>query len=220
MHQIVIIDNAGDAKEDEKTPTSALCNALYKIKIPHTIVRTAEELNNVSRPIGFILTGTTVYTPPHKLQSKIALNVAPLTLYPEVPILGICWGYQILVHAHGGDVQELPKRNEGIKSTKVDNMCALFLHDMMSSRIKCTYSHNNYISKLPSRWRPAAFLAYDHNILIVAAQHPKKPRYGIMFHPEQNDNTLFILKNFYNICKIKMTYYQKWWSWLTRKFTK
>lgn len=214
MHSIVIIDNADDAKEEEKTPTRTLCEALQVLKIPYVIVKTFEELNHVYRPIGFILTGTTVCTPPHKLQQKIALNIVPLTLYPDTPILGICWGYQILVNAHGGEVQELPKRNEGVKSTRFDRQCLLFSQGVPQPRIHCMYSHNNYISKLPTRWKPTAFVAHEHKILIVAAQHPKKPRYGIMFHPEY-ENALFILQNFYTICKHKQNYYQKWWSWLT-----
>lgn len=197
---IIIIDNAKDLLPSEKTPTHRLCETLRKLKIPYHMITSADEMNRCPKPLGFILTSTTVYTPPNEVQKKVTLNASTMTIYPNVPVLGICWGFQILAECHGASIQPLHSRNEGDKTTTFVGKNPL-LNNIDTLRFQCRYSHNNYVETLPKHWNALGFVWVDHQMITVAACHSKLPRYGLLFHPEYNKEGDIILKNFYEVCK-------------------
>lgn len=200
---LLIVNNAKDESTDEKTPVHALVDVLIHLGIPYEIVSSIEDLRHLRRKIcGIILTGTTVYIGGDRVQEVMALNSGAMLMHPKVPVLGICWGFQILCQMHGGILGTLTKRNEGLHETRFDMTGDRRFLRGLGERQICSYSHNNYVKELPIGWHTLATsvaLAAGEKI-IVATKHPSKPYYGVLFHPEGVQSTYQIIQNFWTIC--------------------
>lgn len=200
---LLVVNNAKDNSQDEKTPVHALVEVLLDMGIPHEVVSSMEDVRRLRTKIrGIILTGTTVYIGGDRLQEVMALNAGVILQYPKVPVLGICWGFQILCQMYGGILATLPKRNEGAYETRFDTGERDRIMRGLGDKRICSYSHNNYVCSLPMGWRTlATSVAPAAGVkLIVATRHTSKPYYGVLFHPEARCDTQRIIQNFWQIC--------------------
>lgn len=110
-----------------------------------------------------------------------------------VPILGICYGMQLLAYWFGGVVTNSAKKEYGHAKLYVDNHNTLF-HGLASEE-KVWMSHGDSLSELPHSFK---VIAHSDNSPYAAIAHPEKPYYGIQFHPEVTHtiNGLQIINNF------------------------
>jgi GMP synthase (glutamine-hydrolysing) len=121
----------------------------------------------------------------------------------DLPILGICYGMQLMAHQLGGKVQHSERREYGsgeLRITRTD--CELF-HGL-GKRMKIWSSHGDKLTRLPRGFRAVA--ATDNSEL-AAIEHSKKKWYGLQFHPEvaHTPRGREILQNFaYRICGCSM----------------
>lgn len=116
-----------------------------------------------------------------------------------VPILGICYGMQYMVHVLGGKVSRSQKREFGFASLELAEKCEIF--DGVPEKTSCWMSHGDSIEKLPKGFIATA---YSENTPIAALADPEKKLYGLQFHPEvaHTPDGMKILENFlFNICK-------------------
>lgn len=115
-----------------------------------------------------------------------------------VPVLGICYGAQWLVHAHGGIVAASKHREYG--RAKLDLVETNLLFSGIQSGSTVWMSHGDSIQTLPNAF---SLTAKTPEIPVAAFQHQSKPWFGLQFHPEvvhSNDGAL-LLQNFaYAIC--------------------
>jgi GMP synthase (glutamine-hydrolysing) len=121
-----------------------------------------------------------------------------------VPVLGICYGMQVMAHMLGGRVAGARKREYGRAVLVVDVDTGLLLG--MSQGTQVWMSHGDRIEKVPGGFRA---IAHTDNAPLAAMSDDVARRYALQFHPEvvHTDEGIRILKNFvFNICGAKPTW--------------
>ena len=151
------------------------------------------------RPKGVILSGG---------PSSVYDADAPLPDYKifdlDCPVLGICYGLQVIAHCMQGKVDGAQKREYGRAEITLDDRSDLFKN--LELRQEVWMSHGDHIIKVPRDFEP---IAHTSNAPIAAIKNPKKQIYGIQFHPEviHTPNGKEILKNFvFEICQCSGTW--------------
>jgi len=117
----------------------------------------------------------------------------------EIPILGICYGMQLITHILGGKVDPSPHREFGRAELMLKEFSHLFEQVNNSSTV--WMSHGDRISKLPNGFKGIAF---TNNSPLAAIENPVAHIYGLQFHPEVVHTTEGekILNNFlFKICQ-------------------
>jgi len=119
-----------------------------------------------------------------------------------VPVLGICYGLQILAHQQiPGSVEKAERREFGRSVLIVDDASDLFKEIPEESVV--WMSHSDHIKQLPSDYE---IIAHTENAHVAAVRHKSEQIYGVQFHPEvvHTDYGKQILGNFVSdICKLK-----------------
>jgi GMP synthase (glutamine-hydrolysing) len=138
---------------------------------------------------GIILSGG-----PNSVYQPGAPSLTPQLLALQVPILGICYGMQLLAHDLGGKVAPTQTREYGLASVTIDNTRSpLFLG--IDSTIDVWMSHGDRIESLPPGFTS---LAHTASSPIAAMADEIRRLYGLQFHPEvvHTPQGLDILRNF------------------------
>lgn len=161
--------------------------------LPHTI--STDEIKKLS-PKGIILSGG----PASVYQNGVPqLNKEVLGL--SIPILGICYGMQIIAHLLGGEVSQANEREYGKTTLFIDDNRDLF--NNLPPQLVCWMSHADSVSRLPLQFRR---LAHTQNTPIASMANRLKKIWGIQFHPEvvHTPKGREILGNFlFKICNCK-----------------
>lgn len=121
-----------------------------------------------------------------------------------VPVFGICYGSQLMMHLLGGKVCKAPEGEYGKTLVDMDNTSPL-LKGLPEQNI-CWMSHNDYIEQAAPDFE---IIAHTPNCPVAAAQNKERGLYCVQFHPEvlHTDNGTKILSNFvYNVCGCKGTW--------------
>jgi GMP synthase (glutamine-hydrolysing) len=127
------------------------------------------------KPKGIILSGgpSSVYAEDAPLPDR---NIFKL----GVPMLGICFGVQLLAHYLGGKVERGQKREYGKGTLRVlDKSCALF--ENLPDTLQVWNSHGDKLTRLPKDF---AVMAASENCDYAVIEHRSKQFYGLQFHPE------------------------------------
>ena len=144
-------------------------------------------------PKGIIFTGgpNSVY--------KADSPTCPKEIYDlGIPILGICYGSQLMAHQLGGSVETAPVSEYGKTEVKVDNGSLLF--GDVSPKTICWMSHTDYIAEAPEGFRVTA---HTPVCPVAAMERPDKNWYAVQFHPEvmHTQEGKKMLSNFvYQVC--------------------
>ena len=146
------------------------CNVYCEIYSYKTDIAKIKAMN----PKGIILTGG-----PNSCYEDGAPTCTEELFNLGVPVLGLCYGAQLMMHVLGGKVEKAPVREYGKTEVMVDNSSALFT-DVSSTTI-CWMSHFDYISKVAPGFRICAHTA---DCPVAAAEDASRNLYAIQFHPE------------------------------------
>ena len=144
-------------------------------------------------PKGIIFTGgpNSVY--------KADSPTCPKEIYDlGIPILGICYGSQLMAHQLGGRVETAPVSEYGKTEVEVDNSSLLF--GDVSPKTICWMSHTDYIAEAPEGFRVTA---HTPVCPVAAMESPDKNWYAVQFHPEvmHTQEGKKMLSNFvYQVC--------------------
>ncbi|MDG6925300.1 MAG: glutamine-hydrolyzing GMP synthase [Nitrososphaerota archaeon] len=149
----------------------------------------------------------------------VILSGGPASVYDEssphpdgallrgsLPLLGICYGYQLIVQAHGGEVQRASRREYGKSSVRILDRSGLF-EGLSQEKISCWMSHSDSATKLPEGM---SVLGVSDNSPYAAVQSADGRQFGVQFHPEvaHTERGDAMLSNFvFNVCGAK-----KGWS--------
>lgn len=129
---------------------------------------------------------------------ELYTNVAELVKICEKPILGICFGHQLIAKAFYEDVVPMEQKIEGYYMVKRVNHDELF--EDLAEKILVMESHQEMVANLPYEFIK---LAESPNCPIEAIKHRTLPIYGVQFHPERYDDKHpaggIILENFFRI---------------------
>ena len=145
------------------------------------------------KPNGIILSGG-----PSSVYGKDAEQPDPAIFDLGLPILGICYGVQLMAHHLGGKVEHSAHREYGRGQLHVGADCALFAG--LGEVVDIWNSHGDKVTKLPRGFRA---VGHTDNSPFAAIEQPKKRFYGIQFHPEvvHTPRGKEIIRNFvYGIC--------------------
>ena len=152
----------------------------------------AEEIAALS-PKGLILSGG-----PASVTDKKSPYPDKKIFKLGVPILGICYGMQVITEMLGGRVKHTKEREFGKVELFVDNNRDLLSH--LPGNLTCWVSHGDYVTKLPPGFHT---IAHTTNAPISAISNRKTKIFAVQFHPEvtHTDRGSQILGNFlFKIC--------------------
>ena len=165
------------------------CNVYCEIYSYKTDLEQIKAMN----PKGIILTGG-----PNSCYEEGAPTYRKELFELGVPVLGLCYGAQLMMHVLGGRVEKAPVREYGKTEVFVENSSPLFT-DVKSTTI-CWMSHFDYISKIAPDFE---IIAHTADCPVAAAENREKNLYAIQFHPEvlHTEEGTKMLYNFVrNIC--------------------
>jgi len=128
----------------------------------------------------------------------------------DVPILGICFGHQILSKLNGGKVKQSKHREFGLANIFKKNESLLIKNFFNKQKSKKVWmSHADQVSRLPKNFK---VIASSTNSKFAIVENKLKRFYGIQFHPEvtHTENGKKLISNFiFLICKIKRNWSSK-----------
>ena len=128
----------------------------------------------------------------------------------QIPVLGICFGHQILSKLNGGRVKQSKYREFGLANIRKKRESILIKNFFNKKNInKVWMSHADQVSKLPKNFN---VIASSQNSKFAIIENKKKNFYGVQFHPEvtQTENGKKLINNFiFLICKIKRNWSSK-----------
>ncbi|MCI8623839.1 MAG: glutamine-hydrolyzing GMP synthase [Provencibacterium sp.] len=144
-------------------------------------------------PIGIIFTGG-----PNSVTEKGAPSVDPALLELGIPVLGLCYGCQLMAKLCGGEVGSAPVKEFGKTLAQFDRSSPLFRDLPQEGAV--WMSHNDYIRRLPEGFRSVAQTA---DCPVAAMENPERRLFGMQYHPEVNhtENGLQMLRGFlFDVC--------------------
>ena len=165
------------------------CNVYCEVH-PHNLsIDKIKEMN----PKGIIFTGgpNSVYGEDSPLCDKAIFELG-------IPVLGICYGSQLMAHMLGGSVATAPVSEYGKTEVAVDSNSKLF--NGVSEATICWMSHTDYIEKAPEDFK---VVAHTPVCPVAAMECEEKNLYAVQFHPEvmHTQEGMKMLSNFvYNVC--------------------
>ncbi len=157
---------------------------------PHTMsLEKIKEMN----PKGIIFTGG-----PNSVYGEDSPRCSQEIFELGIPILGICYGSQLMAHLLGGRVETAPVSEYGKTEVDVDGSSLLF--EGVSPKTICWMSHTDYIAKAPETFTVTASTPVCP---VAAMECPQKRFYATQFHPEvmHTQEGIKMLSNFvYKVC--------------------
>ena len=146
------------------------CNVYCEIYSYKTDIEKIKEMN----PKGIILTGG-----PNSCYEDSAPTYTKELFELGIPVLGLCYGAQLMMHVLGGKVEKAPVREYGKTEVHFDTTSKVF-QDVSKSSI-CWMSHTDYIAKAAPEFKITAHTA---DCPVAAAENASKNLYAFQFHPE------------------------------------
>lgn len=120
----------------------------------------------------------------------------------NIPVLGICYGMQLMNFYYKGKVEKLTLREDGQTSISIDNTVDIFKGLGTTEEVLLT--HGDSVTVIPDE----LLIIGKSSVAISAIKHKTKQQYGLQFHPEVdltiNGKTIF--ENFIDICKCDKTF--------------
>ena len=164
--------------------------------VSHKKINSLKMFNNV---IGLILSGG-----PLNVYNSYKFRFNRKVLFLNIPILGICFGHQIISKELGGRVKKSRFREFGFAEIKKVNNSLLIKNFFNNKNTNNVWmSHADHVSKLPKGFK---VVASSKNSKFTIIENNKKKYYGVQFHPEvtHTNKGKILLKNFlFSICKAK-----------------
>ncbi len=165
-------------------------NDLYKIK----------DYKNIK---GIILSGG-----PSTVTKKKYLRIPREIFLQKTPILGICYGLQLIAKLFGGSVQSQRKKREFGRAILYRKKRSLLIKNFFNTKFKSVWmSHQDAVTKLPKGFK---IIASTKDSKLTIIENSKTKIYGVQFHPEvtHTEDGKEIFKNFlFSICKIKKNWH-------------
>ncbi len=194
-HQMAVVLDFGGQYNQLIARRVRECGVYCEVKPFSTPLEELKKMN----PIGFIFTGG-----PNSVYLETSPHVDPEIFQLGVPVLGICYGCQLMAHTLGGKVtaaQEDSAREYGKTETFYDTQCPLFKG--LPSQGVSWMSHGDYMEKVPDGFELVARSGACPNVAIADV---KRGFYGVQYHPEVNhtENGVQMIRNFlFEVCGAK-----------------
>jgi GMP synthase (glutamine-hydrolysing) len=162
---------------------------VYSEIVPHDIkpeeIAVLNEKFNVK---GLVFSGG-----PASVYEPNAPRCDPQVLDLNLPVLGLCYGHQLIAQMAGGKVEPAKRREYGIAYVAVDKPVGVLKG--LNRKEKVWMSHGDTVFSLPNEYE---VLAHTENCPVAAFRHKKKPIYGLQWHPEvvHTEKGMQMIRNF------------------------
>ncbi len=166
-------------------------SGVFSVIVPYNTE--LENLQNINIK-GIVFSGG-----PNSVYSKDAPKIPSDILDLNVPVLGICYGLQLIMDMLGGKVEPAARREYGKANLEADKKSKLFSDIQSNSTV--WMSHGDKVTRIAPGFKS---IARTNNSPYAAVEHEEKPLFGLQFHPEVQHTIQGreILKNFcFQICK-------------------
>jgi len=140
---------------------------------------------------------------PSSVTSKNYQTVSKKIFEKNIPILGICYGLQLIAKLFGGKIKPSRGTREFGRAFLIKKKSSQLTKDFFKRKTTVWMSHEDAVIKLPKSFK---IIASTKNSKLTIIENTKKKIYGVQFHPEvtHTENGKQIFKNFiFSICKIK-----------------
>lgn len=185
---VIVLDFGGQYKELIARRVRE-CGVYSVIKPGDTPLEELLKLN----PIGFITTGG-----PASVYKDDSPKCSPELFKAGVPVLGICYGFQLMSYLLGGKVETCSVSEYGQIESRINPESALF--EGLDFEQTVLMSHTDFVAVPPEGFKTIAKTADCPN---AAIENPEMKLYGVQFHPEveHTHNGIKMIHNFlYNVC--------------------
>lgn len=155
---------------------------------------TLEEIRALN-PVGLIFTGG-----PNSVYDEASPRCGKEIFELGIPVLGICYGCQLMAHVLGGTVCDAADKSEYGKTTVTLDKTSLLFSDLAQQET-CWMSHTDYINQVPAGFR---ITASTSTCPVAAMEDAQRKFYAVQFHPEVNHTPhgTDMLKHFlYDVCQ-------------------
>ena len=149
-----------------------------------------------------LIKGIVISGGPSSVTSRGFQSVPKNIFLKKIPILGICYGLQLISKLNGGKIKSSKKRRAFGRAYIFKKRNSLLTKNFFKSKMSVWMSHEDAVVKLP---RNFSVIAYTKDSKLTIIENKKQKIYGVQFHPEvtHTDNGKQIFKNFlFSICKI------------------
>jgi GMP synthase (glutamine-hydrolysing) len=188
-HQTIIVLDFGSQF------TQLIARRLRELSVYSEILPFDTPLSEIQqrKPVGIILSGG-----PKSVSEEGAPRCDPAVVNTGVPVLGICYGMQLMTDMLGGRVEPAPQREYGLATISIEPQAPLF--KSIANELRVWASHGDLVKAAPAGF---AVTATSANAPVAAMAAPDRQLYGLLFHPEvaHTDRGTEILRNFaFDIC--------------------
>jgi GMP synthase (glutamine-hydrolysing) len=188
-HQTIVVLDFGSQF------TQLIARRLRELSVYSEIVPFDTPIDAIRRrnPVGIILSGG-----PKSVSEVGAPHCDSEVFAAGVPILGICYGMQLMTSTLGGEVAPAPHREFGLATIRITPDAPLF--GSIPAELRVWASHGDFVAAAPAGF---AVTATSANAPVAAMAAPDRRMYALLFHPEvaHTDRGIDILRNFaYEIC--------------------
>jgi GMP synthase (glutamine-hydrolysing) len=157
-----------------------------------------QTLNNYQNIKGIIFSGG-----PSTVTKNNFESVSKIIFKRKIPILGICYGLQLIAKLLGGKIKSSKRKREFGRAKLLEKRTSLLTKNFISSSKSVWMSHEDAVVKMPKNFN---LIASTKESKLTIIENKNEKIYGVQFHPEvtHTDKGVQIFKNFlFKICKIK-----------------
>jgi len=168
-------------------------NVYSEIVPPSITTEDIREINLRLNVKGLILSGG-----PSSVYERDSPKIDRQILSSKIPVLGLCYGHQLIAYMLGGEVKREARQEYGVAYVTIDKPIGILKG--LNRTEKVWMSHGDTVQRLPEEFE---VLAHTENCPVAAFRHRESPIYGLQWHPEvvHTEHGMEILKNFvFEIC--------------------
>lgn len=201
---ILIIDNTKNIEQAKMTPK--IIKIMDVMAVAYYIVSSKKELlcliQNKSKKEsihGIILSGGPLCLSDGCYYRDISKNIIALTVFKDTPILGICFGFQVMCDVYGGEISKLDTKNYGLQLIDLSNNNLFLLKTMKEKNPNSImFSHYDYVKRAPVGFN---VLYSSSGKAVIGIENLDQKKFGFQFHPEGSEDGIQIIRNFIYYCR-------------------
>ena len=183
--------------------TKLIARRIRELSVYSEIITPSDAINlqNFKNIKGIILSGG-----PSTVTSKKFQSIPKKIFKKKIPILGICYGLQLIAKIFGGKVKPSNKTREFGRAYLFKVRSSLLTKNFLNTKKLVWMSHEDAVVKLPKSFKT---IASTKNSKLTIIENTNNQIFGVQFHPEvtHTENGKQIFKNFlFSICKIKKSW--------------
>ena len=153
----------------------------------------------LSTPVSFLSRAIIISGSPTSVNDTDTLKYDPAIFLLNIPILGICYGLQLINKHFGGTVVRKSIREDGQFAIKIDPSCEIF--DDLEESQNVLLTHSDYVGQLA----PCLRVTAQSGELVAGVAHRERKVFGVQFHPEVDltEKGMKMMRNFlYNVSPV------------------